>query len=107
MKLPLLASCSPPAVQFLTGRGRVPDRGLGSENLELRDVPTDTWLAGGRAIICTKGQGSGLYHKTLPLGTAAPIPAQLPQALPWDPPLTSQGVILNLIVALSSFQSCP
>lgn len=60
---------------------------------ELSDVPTDTWLAGGRAIICTKGQGSGLYHETLPLGTAkAPIPAHLPpRALPWTLPSPARG----------------
>lgn len=79
------------ARQLLPSCCAVPNRPWTCTNLwsrvgepELRDVSTDTWLAGGRAVICAKDQGFGLCHKTLPLGTAkAPSPAHLPpRALP-------------------------
>ena len=98
------------ARQLLPSCCAVPNRPWTCTNLwsrvgepELRDVSTDTWLAGSRAIICAKGQGFGLCHKTLPLGTAkAPSPAHLP---PRALPQTLLSPAGNLIVASSYFQS--
>ena len=98
------------ARQLLTSGCAAPNRLWTCPNLqsrvgepELSDVPTDTWLAGARAVTCTKGRGFGLNHKTLTLGTAkAPIaaplaPWALPRTLPHQPgdrPESDRGLFL-------------
>ena len=97
------------ALQLLTSNCAAPNRLWTCPDLqsrvgepELSDVPTDTRLAGARAVTCTKGRGFGLNHKTFTLGTAKapiaapPAPWALPRTLthqPGDRPESDRGLV--------------